>query len=230
MRNAALPAAEGLKANCPEFEALTPTGRVAAIEQRLDGMCRRCKPWNRRFRNSTARLATSKKNALIGSRRRRAKWSDNLGPDSLPSAASKTPSTTRSKGNRWPTARLVSSDLGPHVYSAFSRQALRYGPPAKYEWDLIDETCNGTDYCWACRCVVRRRISLLSEDVERHYNSFAKTLAEQLVNDGLGSSIIRRSLGGTSCLELLYLPEQIRAAPSEVRRWLVTCSPTCPRL
>ena len=38
LQNAALQAAESLKANCPEFEALTPTGRVAAIEQRLDAM------------------------------------------------------------------------------------------------------------------------------------------------------------------------------------------------
>jgi ABC-type transporter MlaC component len=38
LQNAAQQAAESLKANCPEFEALTPTSRVAAIEQRLQAM------------------------------------------------------------------------------------------------------------------------------------------------------------------------------------------------
>jgi hypothetical protein len=38
LQNAAQQAAESLQANCPEFEALTPTSRVAAIEQRLAAM------------------------------------------------------------------------------------------------------------------------------------------------------------------------------------------------
>jgi hypothetical protein len=38
LQNAAQQAAENLQANCPEFEALTPTSRVAAIEQRLAAM------------------------------------------------------------------------------------------------------------------------------------------------------------------------------------------------
>jgi hypothetical protein len=38
LQNAAQQAAESLQANCPQFEALTPTSRVAAIEQRLEAM------------------------------------------------------------------------------------------------------------------------------------------------------------------------------------------------
>jgi hypothetical protein len=53
--------------------------------------------------------------------------------------------------------------------------------------EAIDETCHSVDHWWACSCVVRRRISLLSEDVQRHHNSFAKNLAEQLVNNGLAN-------------------------------------------
>ena len=40
MRNfiarASVKAAEGLKINCPTYQALTPTGRVEAVEKRLD--------------------------------------------------------------------------------------------------------------------------------------------------------------------------------------------------
>src|SRR5262245_39321824 len=36
LKDASLKAAEGLKANCPSYQALTPTGRVEAMEKRLD--------------------------------------------------------------------------------------------------------------------------------------------------------------------------------------------------
>jgi hypothetical protein len=38
LKDASLKAAEGLKANCPSYQALTPTGRVEAMEKRLDAM------------------------------------------------------------------------------------------------------------------------------------------------------------------------------------------------
>src|SRR5215472_16151580 len=38
LKNASLKAADGLKANCPSYQALTPTGRVEAMEKRLDAM------------------------------------------------------------------------------------------------------------------------------------------------------------------------------------------------
>jgi LTXXQ motif family protein len=38
LKDASLTAAEGLKANCPSYQALTPTGRVEAMEKRLDAM------------------------------------------------------------------------------------------------------------------------------------------------------------------------------------------------
>jgi len=38
LRDASLKASEGLKANCPAYQALTPTGRVEAMEKRLDAM------------------------------------------------------------------------------------------------------------------------------------------------------------------------------------------------
>ena len=36
MKDASVKAAEGLKANCPTYQTLTPTGRVEAMERRLD--------------------------------------------------------------------------------------------------------------------------------------------------------------------------------------------------
>jgi hypothetical protein len=45
-------------------------------------------------------------------------------------------------------------------------RAVRRGRRKRYERELSDETCHGTDYWWPCRCIVRRRISLLSEKVE----------------------------------------------------------------
>jgi len=38
LKDASLKAAEGLKANCPSYQALTPTGRVEAMEKRLDAI------------------------------------------------------------------------------------------------------------------------------------------------------------------------------------------------
>jgi LTXXQ motif family protein len=38
LKDASIKAAEGLKANCPGYGALTPTGRVEAMEQRLDAV------------------------------------------------------------------------------------------------------------------------------------------------------------------------------------------------
>jgi hypothetical protein len=38
LKDASLKAAEGLKANCPSYQALTSTGRVEAMEKRLDAM------------------------------------------------------------------------------------------------------------------------------------------------------------------------------------------------
>jgi hypothetical protein len=38
LRDASVRASEGLKANCPAYQALTPTGRVEAMEKRLDAM------------------------------------------------------------------------------------------------------------------------------------------------------------------------------------------------
>ena len=38
LKDASLKAAKGLKANCPSYQALTPTGRVEAMEKRLDAM------------------------------------------------------------------------------------------------------------------------------------------------------------------------------------------------
>jgi hypothetical protein len=38
LKDASLKAAEGLKAQCPSYQALTPTGRVEAMEQRLTAM------------------------------------------------------------------------------------------------------------------------------------------------------------------------------------------------
>jgi hypothetical protein len=36
LKDASVKAAEGLKANCPTYQTLTPTGRVEAMERRLD--------------------------------------------------------------------------------------------------------------------------------------------------------------------------------------------------
>ena len=38
LKDASLKAAESLKANCPSYQSLTPTGRVEAMEQRLQAM------------------------------------------------------------------------------------------------------------------------------------------------------------------------------------------------
>jgi hypothetical protein len=38
LKDASLKAAEGLKADCPSYQALTPTGRIEAMEQRLTAM------------------------------------------------------------------------------------------------------------------------------------------------------------------------------------------------
>src|SRR5712691_4408320 len=38
LRDASVRASEGLKANCPAYQALTPTGRTEAMEKRLDAM------------------------------------------------------------------------------------------------------------------------------------------------------------------------------------------------
>ena len=36
MKDASVKAAEGLKVSCPSYQTLTPTGRVEAMEKRLD--------------------------------------------------------------------------------------------------------------------------------------------------------------------------------------------------
>ena len=36
LKDASVKAAEGLKTNCPTYQTLTPTGRVEAMEKRLD--------------------------------------------------------------------------------------------------------------------------------------------------------------------------------------------------
>ena len=38
LKDASLKAADSLKANCPNYQALTPTGRAAAMETRLQAM------------------------------------------------------------------------------------------------------------------------------------------------------------------------------------------------
>src|SRR5262249_28187111 len=55
LQNASVKAAEGLKANCPDYQTLTPTGRVEAMEKRLEatlGAVRAVQPALAKFYNS----------------------------------------------------------------------------------------------------------------------------------------------------------------------------------
>ena len=73
------------------------------------------------------------------------------------------------------------------------------------ELDLFDEFSHGTDYWRACSCVVRRRISLLSEDVGRHYNSAAKNRAEEIGRTGPTNQVDDVMSLGTILLIILVI-------------------------
>jgi hypothetical protein len=61
--------ADYLKADCSANEALTPPGRVAAMEQRLDAMLEATRTCSRRCRASMARSATNGRRASTSSAR-----------------------------------------------------------------------------------------------------------------------------------------------------------------
>jgi hypothetical protein len=66
--------------------------------------------------------------------------------------------------------------------------AVRHAWRGKCELDLTDETSHDTDDWRAYRCIVRRRILLLSEDKQRRYDSIAQSLVDEIV----GTSLRRR--------------------------------------
>jgi hypothetical protein len=63
---------------------------------------------------------------------------------------------------------------------------------------IIDEIAHDTDYWRACRCVERSRISLLSEDEQRHYNSTAQSLADKIVGTSPTATAKTRRLAQSS--------------------------------
>ena len=67
MKDASVKAAEGLKVNCPTYQMLTPTGRVEAMEKRLDatlGAVKTVQPALVKFYNSLSDEQKARFNAL----------------------------------------------------------------------------------------------------------------------------------------------------------------------
>jgi hypothetical protein len=67
LQNASVKAAEGLKANCPGYQTLTPTGRVEAMEKRLEatlGAVRAVQPALAKFYNSLSDEQKARFNSL----------------------------------------------------------------------------------------------------------------------------------------------------------------------
>ena len=67
LQNASVKAAEGLKANCPDYQTLTPTGRVEAMEKRLEatlGAVRAVQPALAKFYNSLSDEQKARFNSL----------------------------------------------------------------------------------------------------------------------------------------------------------------------
>jgi hypothetical protein len=63
LRDASVKAAEGLKANCPSYQALTPTGRIEAMEKRLEATHGAVITVQPASRNSMTGSATSRERA-----------------------------------------------------------------------------------------------------------------------------------------------------------------------
>ena len=67
LKDASVKAAEGLKINCPAYQTLTPTGRVEAMEKRLDatlGAVKTVGPALAKFYNSLSDEQKARFNSL----------------------------------------------------------------------------------------------------------------------------------------------------------------------
>jgi hypothetical protein len=67
LQDASVKAAEGLKVNCPDYQTLTPTGRVEAMEKRLEatlGAVRAVQPALAKFYNSLSDEQKARFNSL----------------------------------------------------------------------------------------------------------------------------------------------------------------------
>jgi hypothetical protein len=67
LKNASAKAAEGLNVNCPTYQMLTPTGRVEAMEKRLDatlGAVKTVGPALAKFYNSLSDEQKARFNSL----------------------------------------------------------------------------------------------------------------------------------------------------------------------
>ena len=73
LNDASVKAAEGLKTNCPTYQTLTPTGRVQAMEKRLDatlGAAKTVQPALAKFYNSLSDEQKARFNSLRSTSRR----------------------------------------------------------------------------------------------------------------------------------------------------------------